>query len=90
MPEVPDEVVDRIMQSLENECYDWRTIQGVAREAQTTEEIVRYVFRQRADEIVESSVPSQRGDDLFTTRRRYGQHGKTVGRLFGAFKGRAR
>jgi len=89
MPDVSDEDIEKVMNSLRNKRFKWRTVNGVAREAQVDPELVRHVIKTHDAEIVQSSVPSRKGEDLFTTRHNLGTSANTISRLVGAFKGRA-
>jgi predicted ArsR family transcriptional regulator len=73
---VPAELRQRVTSALEDPKYEWRTIDGVAKELGLTEAQVRAVLDDLQEEIVRSSVPDESGRNLYTTRRHYRQtHG---------------
>ncbi|MEB3175523.1 MAG: hypothetical protein VKN60_10135 [Cyanobacteriota bacterium] len=84
----PSDNQSLIVQALENPRYQWRTIQGLAKELSIPEREVRNYIASHQDIVVQSSVPTQDGSDLFTTRRKLRQANPMI-RLIGAFKNRA-
>ncbi len=62
---------DRIRRSLEDSRYKWRTIRGVVKETGLSIEEVEEAFRWHADHVIKSSIPSDTGEELYTTREHY-------------------
>lgn len=62
---------DIIKSSLENNRYKWRTTRGVVKETGLSFEEVEKAFRWHSDQVIKSSIPSDSGEDLFTTRQHY-------------------
>jgi len=62
---------DKIKNSLENNRYKWRTIRGVSKETKLSSEEVEKAFRWHSDHVIKSSIPSESGENLFTTRQHY-------------------
>jgi len=68
---MPDEEWNRILNALSNERYQWRTLDGIATEAELPVERVIALLDQHSRDIVRSSVPSATGRSLYTTRSKY-------------------
>ncbi len=66
-----EEFVKKVIVALGSEKYKWRTLKGVAEEAGCSEEDVLSVVSNKQEIIVKSSVPSKKGDQLFSTRKNY-------------------
>jgi hypothetical protein len=79
----------KVIAALENPKYKWRTVLGAARESGVPEEQVQEIIVHTQGLIVQSSVPSNEGEPLFTTRRHLRKYGTPFERLMGAFKNRA-
>ena len=62
---------DRIKNSLEDSRYKWRTPRGVAKETGLSIEEVKKAFNWHADNIIKSSIPSDTGEELYTTREHF-------------------
>jgi hypothetical protein len=60
-----------VMDALENEKYDWRTLRGIARETGFSKEKIPGILAQEKDNIIQSPTPSDKGEELYTTRNRY-------------------
>lgn len=61
----------KIKKAFENEKYEWRTVKGVAKEANTSYEIVQSYVSSHGDELVKSSARNDKGERLFTSRKNY-------------------
>lgn len=85
-----DHDVQKVFAALKNDKYKWRTIRGVSKEAGVTEDLVRQVLKEKEAEIVQSSVPSTKGEDLFASRETFESRSSFGERMLGAFKGRRR
>jgi anti-sigma B factor antagonist len=62
---------DLIMNALDNENYDWRTIEGIATECNLTQRHVEEILEKLQDEVIRSSVPDAKGRQLYTSRAHY-------------------
>jgi hypothetical protein len=62
---------EAVLKALNNPKYKWRTIRGIAKETNLDTATVLNVFEQSDSEIVRSSRPSKRGDELFATREHF-------------------
>lgn len=80
--------LDAVIAALENPGYQWRTVSGVAKEAGVSEATVLEIISLNRDRIVQSSVPSTKGEDLYTTRKHYREFASPIQKIFGAVKNR--
>ena len=62
---------DKIKRSLENSRYKWRTIRGVIKETGLPIEEVEKAFSWHSDHVIKSSISSDTGEELYTTREHY-------------------
>lgn len=62
---------DEIKKSLENSRYKWRTIRGVVKETGLPIKEVEKAFSWHSDNVIKSSIPSDTGEELYTTRKYY-------------------
>lgn len=83
------EEVGAVISSLENPNYQWRTVDGIARETGLDPYRVVNVLTASTDRVVKSSVGDVQGNDLYTTRKHLRDKGSIAERLLGAFKNRA-
>ena len=60
-----------LFQALEDDRWEWRTIEGLAKATGLTVEEVRGVLAKYPQLILTSSVPSPAGDDLYALQHRY-------------------
>lgn len=90
MADVPEELIEQVMKSLADDRYKWRTVRGVAKQVNAPEDMVRHVLKVKEADIVQSSVPSTKGEDLFTLRETFSANTSLGSRFLGALKGRAR
>ena len=65
------EVRDLIVGALEDQRYDWRTIEGISEQTGIPQAKVREVLETLQREVVRSSVPDELGRSLYTTRKHY-------------------
>jgi hypothetical protein len=79
---------DAVIQAFENPAYKWRTVHGVARESGLSQEVVLEIISKNRDIIVQSSIPSVDGEDLYTTRDHYREFASSGQKLLGALKNR--
>ena len=57
--------------ALEDDRYDWRTLDGVAEQTGLPLAQVRHIIEDLGNKIVRSSIPDPEGRGLYTTRRHY-------------------
>lgn len=84
------EKTDKVLRSLENAKYKWRTIEGISKEIGESTNDIWEIIDQNSDVVIESSVRSNTGLRLFTTKKHFENTSSSIEKLFGAFKGRIR
>ena len=62
---------DQIIRALEDERYEWRTVDGVAEQIGIPAAQVQDILESLKQEIVRSSIPDEAGRSLYTTRKHY-------------------
>ncbi len=62
---------DQIIRALEDDRYEWRTVDGVAQQTGVPATQVQESLESLKQEIVRSSIPDEAGRSLYTTRRHY-------------------
>jgi hypothetical protein len=82
------EQVHAVIRALESPRYQWRTIRGIAEETNIPAETILEIISEHSDIIIRSSIPSLKGDDLYTTRRHYRGKASIIEKIRGAFKNR--
>ncbi|MDG5814951.1 hypothetical protein QA601_07680 [Chitinispirillales bacterium ANBcel5] len=80
--------LEKVLRALENKKYRWRTIQGIAEEECMSAERVECVIHANKEKIVRSSLKSEKGETLYTTRRHYKQNASVCERIVASFKNR--
>lgn len=60
----------KVVAALSDKKWDFRTVRGISKSTGLPEERVLEVLRNHP-EVVKSSVPDEKGDDLFTLRERF-------------------
>ena len=86
-----DDIVKlKVFEALEDDKYEWRTPNGIAKQVGISAEEVMSVLVSNADSIVQSSVPSVKGAPLFTTKHHFHLKSSALDKMLGAFKGRIR
>lgn len=73
-----------------DENYLWRTVDGVAHSAGVSRKEVFDTIKKNKDIVVESSVLSKTGENLYTTRDHFREQSSSLDKIIGAFKGRIR
>lgn len=77
-----------IKKAFANKNYEWRTISGVAKEANvSTEEVKRYISS-HGSEIVKSSSRNEVGESLYTLRESYRANAGVGSRISSIFRNR--
>lgn len=59
----------RIKNAFENTTYEWRTIRGVAKEINVSQDIVRNYIASHGDDIVKSPALNENGEQLYASRK---------------------
>ena len=80
--------VQLVIKALENPEYRWRTVQGVANETGLPTQTVEAVIRKNHETVVKSSIPSNKGEALYTTRSHFLKRASLGEKLLGAIKNR--
>lgn len=62
---------DQIIRALEDNRYEWRTVEGVAEQIGIPAAQVQEILESLKQEIVRSSIPDEAGRSLYTTRKHY-------------------
>jgi DNA-binding transcriptional regulator GbsR (MarR family) len=90
MPKI-DPKIERVVAALEDARYEWRTVKGVVDQTGLSREEVLEALIKLIDEevVIRSTVPSERGEDLYTTREHYKRFTSLSKRLGAAFRNRA-
>ena len=57
--------------ALEDERYDWRTVDGVSEQTGMPSPRVQEILKKLESEVVRSSIPDELGRALYTTRKHY-------------------
>jgi hypothetical protein len=83
-----EEQTKAVFKALENESYEWRTIEGVAKETGFSFDIVLSVIEENRGEIISSSSFTPDGKRLYTTRNHYLKNAPLGDRFLGALKNR--
>ena len=78
-----------VFDSLDNPKHDWRTIEGISKEAGIDPCIVREVIRTECDRIIKSAYLSKSGRELYTTRLKFKKSSSILKKMIGAIKSRA-
>ncbi len=74
--------------ALENPAYRWRTVQGVANETGLPAQTIEAVILKNHETVVKSSIPSTKGEALYTTRSHFLKKASLGEKLLGAIKNR--
>lgn len=78
----------RVLTALENPEYNWRTVEGISIETGLGQAEVVQILSSLSDQIVQSSVPNEKGQALFTTRHHYYHSRSFVERVLSVFSDR--
>ena len=63
----------QVIAALENRKWDWRTVEGIARDTELSEQQILEILEASPNEIIRSRIPDAQGRALYTTRRHYAQ-----------------
>lgn len=83
------EGIERVVVALENPNFRWRTVRGIAKETGLSEDAVLVALTAIQNWVIRSSIPSARGEDLYTTREHFKKSGSFLERLRGVILNRA-
>ena len=78
-----------VLGALNDPRFKWRTLGGIASQLHISETEVMDVIAKYQSKIIESSVPSQKGKSLYTTREHYIKKTSGFNRMLGSLVGRA-
>ncbi len=87
--EFTKEDVKDVFDKLDNPKYEWRTIEGISKEAGIDPHIVQKVLRAKGNKIIKSAYLSNSGEELYTTRRKFKKSSSFLKKMIGAVKSRA-
>jgi predicted transcriptional regulator len=89
--EMSEDIKNQVLNALESTKYKWRTIDGVAKEANIPKGAVLDAIKELSTRglIVRSTVPSVSGDSLFTTRKHYTKTASISDRFLAALRNRS-
>ncbi|SES91160.1 hypothetical protein SAMN04488587_1529 [Methanococcoides vulcani] len=81
-----DDIEIRVIASLNEPEYDWRTVSGIARENSLNKDVVEHaIFKlQMKGVVVESSNLDDNGHEIFTTKKKYMRKGNFANRILTA------
>lgn len=60
-----------VIAALEDDRYDWRTLDGIAEQTALPRAQVRRIIEGLGNTVVRSSIPDEDGRSLYTTRKHY-------------------
>jgi len=82
--------MDRVLRALNNPQYDWRTVDGIAKEAGLEVAEVMSILRQLAAQnlVVKSALPSKEGLELYTSRAKFHERASIADKLLGSLMNR--
>lgn len=81
---------ERVLSSLQNPEYDWRTISGIARESGLDEQTVLESLHSLGPEVVRAERTDNQGNHLYTTPEKYRVREPLVNKLLSLFAGRVK
>jgi len=64
-------VRDVVIEALEDQRYEWRTIDGLAEQTGLPSGEIQETLESLKEDVVRSSVPDEQGRSLYTTRKHY-------------------
>lgn len=66
---------NEVFAALDNDNFEWRTINGIAKETGLSTDVIANVIYSNGSSIVKSSAVNQYGDSLYSLRSRQRQSG---------------
>lgn len=79
---------EKVLAALENPKYFWRTIQGLSDETGLAVDVINAAIKKHYGTVVKSTIPSDKGESLYTTRTHFRKKASFGEKLSGAFKNR--
>lgn len=85
-----EQITQTVINALEDNRYKWRTIKGIVKQTNMPEEIISRAISilSESGKVVQSSVPSKDGQQLFTTRTHYRKKSPITSRLSAILRNR--
>ena len=80
---------DKVIAALESPKFKWRTIKGVAGETGLDSSIVQAIISDHEDIIIRSTIPSESGESLYTTREHFRKSATIFEKIVGSLKNRS-
>lgn len=80
---------DKILKALENPDYKWRTLKGISKDTGIEPDIIKKEIYSNLDSIIKSSIPSEDGEDLYTSRPHYRKKSSFFDKLTSSIKNKA-
>ncbi len=70
-----------ILIALENHKYKWRTIEGISKETGLEPKTIKNELQNHDELIIQSSIQSINGEDLYTSRAHYRKKSSVIERI---------
>ena len=83
-----DELSKLVIEALADDRFKWRTLKGIARQLDVDKDEIISVVEENPDIVVQSSIPSEKGEQLFATRDHFRHKSSGFDRFMGGIKGR--
>lgn len=83
-----DELSKLVIEALADDRFKWRTLKGIARQLVVDKDEIISVIEDNPNIIVQSSIPSKKGEQLFATRDHYRRKSSGFDRFMGGIKGK--
>lgn len=80
-----EEIRQRVIAALENPKFQWRTVDGIAKELGLPKATVQGTIDVLGELVIRSSVPDDHGRPLYTTRAHYKEYSSLANRILSAF-----
>ncbi|GCE04789.1 hypothetical protein [Dictyobacter aurantiacus] len=80
--------IEKVKDALEDDQYNWRTVDGVANQLGISSEDVRKIINGQLRDQVVRTYDSNLNSAVYTTRKHYGEKESTLNRLLSAFTNR--
>ena len=77
-----------VINSLENENFKWRTIDGISKETGLEPQVIHQIISQDNENIIQLSSVTEDGKSLFTTREKFSKKASRTQKILGALKNR--
>ena len=68
-----DDVEEKILKALHDEKWEYRTVEGIAKETALSADVVTQFLESRKDLVWKSAIPDKKGRDLYTVQSRHSQ-----------------